>query len=78
MYSYIVCYSLGKGCFLLMVPSNLISHMTFIYFSHTCMAEILLFLLIYIYLLYPRNLKFRGYYGFGPDAAAAAARQGLV
>ena len=42
-------------------------------------------------LLYPRNLKFRGYYGFGPDAvsaaataataaaaaAAAAARQGL-
>ena len=39
---------------------------------------------IVIYLLYPRNLKFRGYYGFGPDAvsaaavsAAAAARQGL-
>ena len=29
-------------------------------------------------LLYPRNMKFRGYYGFGPDAAAAAAaRQGL-
>ena len=29
-------------------------------------------------LLYPRNLKFRGYYGFGPDAAAAAAAcQGL-
>ena len=26
--------------------------------------------------LYPRNLKFRGYYGFGLDAAAAA-RQGL-
>ena len=33
-------------------------------------------------LLYPRNLKFRGCYGFGLDAnaasaAAAAARQGL-
>ena len=31
--------------------------------------------------LYPRNLKFRGYYGFGPEPvstfAAAAARQGL-
>ena len=24
-------------------------------------------------ILYPRNLKFRGYYGFGLDAAAAAA-----
>ena len=32
-----------------------------------------------MYLLYPRNLKFRGCYGFGLDAAAAAAaaRQGL-
>ena len=31
-----------------------------------------------ISLLYPRNLKFRGYYGFGLEpVSVAAARQGL-
>ena len=37
--------------FFLILQSNLISHMQFMFFNHTCMAEILLFLLIYIYLL---------------------------
>ena len=48
--SYISDGVLGKGCFLLILPSNLISRMTFIFSNHKCMAKILLFLLIYIYL----------------------------